>query len=220
LLTKGAEIIPDARVDTGNPGVGAPVPPGDYTVKLTVDGQPVTGKLTVKPDPRVQAETAAQFQLALQVRDDITKLSNSVIQLRAVRRQLQSRNELLKDDEKSENLRKQSKELIKKLDALEENFHNPKAKITYDIFAAKGGAKLYSQLTFIYGSTIDGDGPPTQGVRAVYAELTAQLQKLLAEFETGGWTRTAKPKGGKRKIWGADRSRPAGKAREKVTGTA
>ena len=30
--------------------------------------------------------------------------------------------------------------------ALEEKLHNPKAKVTYDILAQKGGAKLYSQL--------------------------------------------------------------------------
>jgi len=29
---------------------------------------------------------------------------------------------------------------------VEEKLHNPKAEVTYDILAQKGGAKLYSQL--------------------------------------------------------------------------
>ena len=78
---------------------------------------------------------------------------------------------------------KSSKELTGKLDALEEKLHNPKAKVTYDIFAAKGGAMLYSQYAFLYASAMEGDGAPTQGMREVYSDLAAELGKLLEEFK-------------------------------------
>ena len=79
---------------------------------------------------------------------------------------------------------KASGELIGKLDALEENLHNPKAQVTYDIFGPKGGAKLYSQYSFLFDAVKEGDGPPTQGTRQVYAELAAELDKLAADFHT------------------------------------
>ncbi len=52
--------------DTPPEPLGAFVPPGSYSVKLTVDGKVVTRPLTVKMDPRVamsDADLAAQFAL-------------------------------------------------------------------------------------------------------------------------------------------------------------
>jgi len=77
-----------------------------------------------------------------------------------------------------------SKALVTKLDLLEEKLHNPKAKVTYDIFAFKGGARLYSQFAFLFDVVKDGDGPPTQGMRGVYTEIAAELEKLTGEFQT------------------------------------
>jgi photosystem II stability/assembly factor-like uncharacterized protein len=183
LLTKGAEAIPGARVDSGNPRIGIPVPPGKYTLKLTADGTTATTPFEVVADPRVQTDYNEQYELALKVRDDITTLTRTVQQVRAVQRQLLARNKLLTGDKKFDALRKASKELADKFEALEGKLHNPKARITYDILAQKGGAKLYSQLVYTYGNLIDADGPPTQGVKEIYAEQAAELRKLIDEFK-------------------------------------
>jgi photosystem II stability/assembly factor-like uncharacterized protein len=182
LRTKGAEIIENARADSGNAKTGILVPPGKYTIRITADGQKQTVPVVVKADPRVKTEYAEQFELALKVRDDITKLSGIVQQLRAVHKQLVNRNEHLAKEKKWADLRKASKELAGKFEALENRLHNAKAKITYDILAQKGGAQLYSQLIYLYANLIDTDGPPTQGIKEVYAEQSAALQKLTDEF--------------------------------------
>src|SRR5207245_1584418 len=88
------------------------------------------------------------------------------------------RDELLKDNPKSEALLKPGQELVRKLDALEEKLHNPKAEVAYDILAQRGGAKLYSQLAFLFETVKDSDGAPTQGMREVYAEEA----RLLADY--------------------------------------
>jgi hypothetical protein len=67
---------------------------------------------------------------------------------------------------------------------LEEKLHNPKAQVSYDILAMKGGAKLYSQLIFLYNLLLESDGAPTQGVKDVYAEQAAELHKLEKEFDS------------------------------------
>ena len=75
-------------------------------------------------------------------------------------------------------------ELARKLDAVEEELHNPKAKVVYDILAFKGGAKLLSQLSPMYQWVKTGDGQPTQGVRAVYADHAKELQRLDGAVQT------------------------------------
>jgi photosystem II stability/assembly factor-like uncharacterized protein len=184
LILPGGEIIPKAKVDAGNPVEGFLAPPGQYTARLTVDGKAHTVEFTVKPDPRAEIDVGGQAELAGKLREDLTRLAGAVQQLRAVRKQLRDRNDLLTDEGKARDLVKASDELAAKLDALEEKLHNPKAKVTYDIFGAKGGAKLYSQLSFLFEEVKNGDGPPTQGMQKVYAELTAELGKLTDEFRS------------------------------------
>jgi photosystem II stability/assembly factor-like uncharacterized protein len=182
LALPGGDIIPKAKVDAGNPLEGFLAPPGQYAARLTVDGKSQTVKFAVRPDPRVKTDITAQTEFAQQIRKNFAKLAGTVQQLRAVRKQLQERNDLIGVDVKTKDLVKASSDLIGKLDALEEKLHNPKAQVAYDIFGPKGGAKLYSQLAFLFDTVKDGDGPPTQGMRHVYAELVAELEKLTAEF--------------------------------------
>jgi photosystem II stability/assembly factor-like uncharacterized protein len=185
LHYEGAKAIRGARVDSGNPKDGPLAPPGDYTLRLTVEGKTITAPFRLLPDPRTKPtpETAEmlakQLEFTLKLRDDITQLTQTVERLRLVKKQIQAREELLKDDPKVKPLVDSGKEVIKKLDELEEKLHNPKAKVAYDILAQKGGAKLYSQLVFLYETLMEGDGAPTQGVRDVYE---SQL-KLLQQYE-------------------------------------
>lgn len=186
LLLEGAEKIKNARVDTGDPKPGPMASPGEYTLRLTVAGKPYTTKLTVRPDPRARMdpeELAEQIKLAVRMRDDITALTRSVEGLKSIRKQMVEGNKLLDGEKKVSDLVKLSKALIEKLDKLEEQFHNPKAEVTYDILARKGGAKLYSQLAFLYETVRDADGAPPQGLREVYEEQVAVLKKLQGEWE-------------------------------------
>ena len=106
-----------------------------------------------------------------------------MLRLRAVKKQLDLRKELLKDDDKAKDLLKQSESLGKKLDGIEEKLHNPKAKIGYDIFAAKGGAMLYSQFAWLLANLNDADGEPTKAQRELAAELEKELAALVSQFE-------------------------------------
>jgi photosystem II stability/assembly factor-like uncharacterized protein len=124
-----------------------------------------------------------QQDLALQLRDDITKLSRTVLRVRALQKQISLRKDLVKENEAAKQLLKDSEAFGKKLAAVEEKLHNPKAKISYDVFAARGGAMLYSQLTWLLGNVIDGDGPPTKAMADLAADLEKQLNSHVAEFD-------------------------------------
>lgn len=133
--------------------------------------------------PIHDSEVPSQEKLSLAVRDDITKLSAVVGRIRAVKKQLDMRKELLKDDDAAKALLKEGESLAKKLDAIEEKLHNPKAKISYDIFAARGGAMLYSQQAWLLANLTSADGAPTTPQQDLAADLAKQLAGLTAEFD-------------------------------------
>jgi len=187
LTYEGARKIKNGRIDTGDPRKGPRVPPGTYTVKLTAGGKSQTAPLKVVPDPRgdaPQADLEAQAAFGLRVRDDISKLTDLVNQLRSVQDQLKARNTALatrKSDSGVADLIKDSDATIKKAFALEDKLHNPTAEVVYDILAMRGGARLYSRLAPLEMWAIEAAGPPTAGMTQVLAEQEKELAALEAE---------------------------------------
>jgi photosystem II stability/assembly factor-like uncharacterized protein len=186
LAYAGAEMIPNAKLDAGDPVTGPLVLPGTYTVRLTADGQTATTTLKVLPDPRVRipdTDLKEQVAFALSVREDISRLTRLDRQLRSVREQLTGRNDLLKGNAKAAQLIKDSEALIGKLDTLEAQVQNPRAEVVYDILAMKGGAKLYSRLSDLFSTAMEPDGLPTQGMREVYAAQRQELDRYESELK-------------------------------------
>ncbi|WP_157369342.1 WD40/YVTN/BNR-like repeat-containing protein [Zavarzinella formosa] len=131
----------------------------------------------------VREEAKDQEQFALQIRDEITKVTGLVEELRQVRRQIGLHQELLGKEPKAKVFLKMERAVELKIDALEGRLHNPKAKVVYDILAQKGGARLYSQLSSLLAFAANGDGPPTQGQRQLAEDLGRELTELEAEWD-------------------------------------
>jgi photosystem II stability/assembly factor-like uncharacterized protein len=200
LNWQGSEMIPGAKLDAGYPLFGPLAIPGNYTLRLSVDGKTATTPLTLKPDPRdtaSPADLAEQLRFSLEVRDAITRLTRDVVRLQTVRRQLAERNDLLAKDERAKVLLEPSKTLIGKLDDLEGRIHNPKAEVVYDILAMQGGTKLYSRMAPFLGWAAGGNGAPTAGMREVFALQVKELDGYEAELtgllrdDLGALNRTA-----------------------------
>jgi len=186
LSYAGAELILNAKIDSGDPFSGPMALPGTYTLRLSAGGRTATEFLKILPDPRAASEADAlkgQLEFALGLRDDISRLTRTVNKLRSVHQQLDARNALLKGNVKAEKLIKDSTALMVKLDDLEARMHNPSAEVVYDIMARKGGVKLYSRMAFLFQALKDGDGPLTQGMREAYAAQKAELGRYEAEFK-------------------------------------
>ncbi len=65
--------------------------PGQYTVRLTVNGRSYTQPLTIKMDPRVKTPAAGlqqQFTLSMQLYESVAALSTALDEVRAAREQL------------------------------------------------------------------------------------------------------------------------------------
>jgi len=185
LAWEGVKPIPRAKLDAGDPEEGPLAVPGTYTVRLTVDGRSLTAPLTIQSDPRVRlidAELQAQLTFALKVRDDLSKLTALVARVRSIRTQITQQQQAWKGKFPGD-MGDLAVRIVDRCNGLESRLHNPKAEVTYDILAFKGGAQLYSRLSPLFANAIDGDGAPTQGMQAVYATQAAALAALETEVQ-------------------------------------
>ena len=89
--TRHAYPISAVPHDTPREPQGPHALPGDYTVRLTVDGKSFTAPLTVTMDPRVKTPMAGlqqMFNLETRLASLLTSSSEAVIQVRSIREQV------------------------------------------------------------------------------------------------------------------------------------
>lgn len=186
LKYKSGRAIKNARIDAGDPTSAPFVLPGQYRANLVVGDQTFSTMVDVQPDPRSKTsltDLAAQLKLSLATRDSFNKIADIVDQIRAVREQLKRQQPLVEANAASKELAKKVKAMAEKLDELENRLHNPKAQITYDILAQKGGAKIYSRLGLL-DLPNDGDGAPTQGSKEIFAAISEDLAKCEKDWQS------------------------------------
>jgi hypothetical protein len=92
LATRRSYPIAAVPHDTPRTPEGPLVLPGQYTVRLTANGQSYTAPVVVKMDPRVKTPAAAlaqQFKVQMQLADLMNHVAPAVIEARSVREQLE-----------------------------------------------------------------------------------------------------------------------------------
>jgi hypothetical protein len=160
------------------------VVPGDYTLRLVVEGRSTTQPLIVELDPRLsvsESDLKEELVYGLGVRSQLARIVDMVETIRGVRDQIKDRNARLADNPDASELVDLGKKLIADLNAVEEEIHNPHAEVDYDILAGRhGGAKMYSRTDWLLEISGDHDGPPTQGM----LEVAAEVERELAQQES------------------------------------
>ena len=173
---------------TGLPGLimwggslnGPRIVPGNYQVRLSVDGKVVgTEPFVLKADPRIsttQAEFQKQFDFLLKSRDKLTQTHEAILEVRDVRTQLEALTARLKPEQKD--LRDKAADIIKKVTAVEEELMQTKIKSSQD--ALNYPIKLNNKLAAVASTVDGGDFPPTNQAYDVYNDLTAKIDAQLA----------------------------------------
>ncbi len=163
--------------------------PGQYQVKLTVDGKSQSEVFELKPDPRL-ATTAAdynkQLDLALKIRDKVSETHNAIVQIRDVRKQVDDLLKRVKDQPSSKVINEAGTALNKSLLAIEETLYQTKNQSSQD--PLNFPIRLNNKLAALAGVVSGGEFPPTDQSYAVYEELAgqidAQLQRLTQMLKT------------------------------------
>jgi hypothetical protein len=179
---EGARIPARAKVDLGDPEDGAPALPGHYSLKLVHGARSAEGRIEVIADPGSLAsvsdmQAALAFQLTL--RDALNRNADAVELVRAAREQAADMATRLKDTQPD--VVKAAQAVVARSDVIEAKLHNPKAEVVYDILSFEGGAQLYSQISPLYAFALGSDRPPPQGARERWAEVSKELDALIAD---------------------------------------
>ena len=162
---------------------GPKIVPGNYQIKLTVDGQTLTETFEVKPDPRLSttpADYAKQLDLSLKIRDKLTETHNAIIQIRDVKKQI---DDLVKRvGPQSKPIADNGNALMKKLTEVEEALYQTKNQSSQD--PLNFPIRLNNKLAALLGVVARSDTPPNDQSFAVYEDLTRQIDAQLAKLST------------------------------------
>jgi photosystem II stability/assembly factor-like uncharacterized protein len=156
--------------------------PGKYQVRLTVNGKSQTEPFEVKLDPRVnvaQADLQKQFDLALQIRDELSRIYDAVNQIQDVRLQLDSLIKRLPDSAKP--VLTAAGDLHQKLTATRDNLIQIKIKANEDSLAYP--QKIDSKLAYLGLTVSDGtDSAPTESSYREFEKLKKEADDNVAHW--------------------------------------
>jgi hypothetical protein len=148
--------------------------PGNYTVRLTVDGQSHTQPLTVKMDPRVQTPASAlqqQFDTSMQTYQEAMATSAALGQVRDLEKQIAAR----KSSAKLASYRKQLEELS-----------GPEETTRRARFSPEGPATLVSvegSLRMLMGRMQGADRAPTAADIEALAQVSSECKQLISRWQ-------------------------------------
>ena len=172
--------------EEGRPAGGAQIsilmPPGQYTVRLNVDGESHEQPLTVIKDPHSagsEADIAQQIAFLKDVRADVVAAGEAMHRVEALRVQLQTMARFAED----ETLSGAISDLEGKLEELQGTLVDLR-QTGQGQDAVRFAARLLSKLGYLTNALSVADFPPTDQEMEVKGILNEQLQIHLSAVET------------------------------------
>lgn len=158
--------------------------PGNYNVRLTVNGKSQQQRFRVIKDPRsssTQEDLQAQFDFLISLRDKVTETHETIKDIRSIRDQLNAYNKRLADDENMKDVVEQSKAIIKDLTKIEKTLYQTKNRSGQD--PLNFPIRLNNKLAHLNSLVSIGDFRPTEQDIAVKNELTQLIDVELAKYK-------------------------------------
>ena len=183
LRYEAASRVPDYYLFEYKDGALGPLAvPGKYQVRLTVDGKSYNAPLELKLDPRLnvsQADLQKQFDLAIQIRDQISSVYNAVNQIQDVRAQVDGLKRRLPDSAKP--VLTAAVDLDQKLLSVRDDLIQAKVKANEDSLAYP--QRVDSKLASVALVVSDGtDSAPTEAAIRQFAKLKQRADDVLARW--------------------------------------
>jgi photosystem II stability/assembly factor-like uncharacterized protein len=165
----------------GARNAGPVVPPGSYTVRVTVDGRTATAPLTVQRNPWIEgvtdADLHAQYAFGRRVRDKVTEANEAVIAIRSVRRQLEDRYERSDDDR----LHEAGDRLEANASDVEDDIYQVRNRSNQD--PLNFPIRVNNRLANLMAMAERGDGRPTTNMPEIFQILTDELKGYTDRLE-------------------------------------
>lgn len=185
LRYAGSSHVPDYYLWEYKDGSRGPLAlPGKYQVRLTVDGKSQTAGFEVAMDPRVnvsQADLQEQFDLLIQVRDELNRVFDAVNQIQDVRAQVEGLRKRLPDNSAVKPMLTAAAALDKNLLAVRDDLVQMKVKSNEDSLAypQRVDSKLAGLAIAVGAGT---DSAPTEAEYQVFDKLKKQADISIAHW--------------------------------------
>ena len=182
LHYEGAPRIPHSPLWGGSTD-GPLALPGDYKVRLTVDGKSQEQSFKIVPDPRLKItadDLKKQFDLMRQILGKVTRVHDAVRQIRDIRAQMTTLNKRLKEEKNpdAKALADAGNALDKKMTTVEEALIQTKAKSGQDVLNYP--IQLNNLLVALGGVVSSADAAPTKQDYEMFEDLGRQADAQLA----------------------------------------
>jgi photosystem II stability/assembly factor-like uncharacterized protein len=168
--------------------VGPVVPPGNYTVRMTADGETFSQPLRILRDPNVAASDAdldASVSMQLRIRADINKVSDAINALEWRRKQIEDLRQMIASAGPKE-MAPVVEKMYQRINDVEHEFIARENLNSDDKYYSEAN-KLYLQLVWLNGAVGTGAGDVAGGAnfRPTDAEIAtlANIEKDLAAAE-------------------------------------
>jgi photosystem II stability/assembly factor-like uncharacterized protein len=190
LRYEGATVFPGMIMWAAAPQRGPAAPPATYTVRITAGGEAKTQDFIVGIDTRLKdqvtlADLQQQFKLSMEIRDKVSAANQAVIQVRAIRDQVNKALERVPAKKKAE-IQAIADGLMKPLTVVEEETYQVKNRSSQD--PLNYPIKLNNKIAALAGVVESSDNKPTDQSYTVFKELSgrldAQLEKLNQALKT------------------------------------
>ncbi|MEO8072243.1 MAG: hypothetical protein ABI686_03250, partial [Acidobacteriota bacterium] len=174
----------DEQREFGGSPRGPQAMPGVYTVKLLVGDKAVQEtKVEVRIDPTVSVTTAelqSQFDLAMNLRDMLSRLNDGLRLLDSAKQQAEQIEKVAKNrlTDVSPDLTKALADYKKRIDMITGDL------IVGDEDSIRASAKLTDQIGGLYGAVAGGNAAPTAAMREQFNLLQTQLPPKISQINS------------------------------------
>jgi photosystem II stability/assembly factor-like uncharacterized protein len=178
LTLADASLVDDA-VLWGWPG-GPTVPPGTYQARLTVGDWTDTTSFEVIQDPRLDIPQQAmdeQYELARAIWEELNRSHDAIRKIRDVRGQVKALAQRTDDEAVGD----KAEAITGSLTSIEEKLHQVKSESSQDVLNFP--PQIDNQLLNLQGIVEKTLGSPLPSSRALFAELSAELDGYIAELD-------------------------------------
>jgi photosystem II stability/assembly factor-like uncharacterized protein len=172
----------EGDASTENSLTGPAAAPGEYQVRLTVNGQDYTESFRIVKDPRVKSndeDLDAQFELLIQIRDKLSETQRAINQIRALKTQVEAW--IGADGKGRAGVPKAvvaaGKALRDSLSAVEDELIQPKAKGALD--SIQFPSKLNTKIAALTSVVASADAVPPKQAYEVFEDLSGRIDEQL-----------------------------------------
>ena len=168
----------------GGSTIGPLAVPGQYTVRVEVDGETQEQAFEIAADPRLeitQEDLQAQFDLLIEIRDKLSQVHEAVAHSRGLREQIRAWKQRFADAEGGEEIIALADEVMEKLEAAEGKLVESRSTGGADVFNYP--PMVNRKLASLADTVAFGDSRPPQQTYDVFAELSAYADEHIGELE-------------------------------------